>query len=118
RPYAAVAQAYLELWEAHAAIRERKIHKTKSHAERAAQYFADLGWKRQQSEALALIGKNKVLQRVADIDRLVIFEDLQPALTNREQQVAELVLQGLTNRAISEVLLISERTVESHMTSI
>jgi DNA-binding NarL/FixJ family response regulator len=36
----------------------------------------------------------------------------------REQQVAELVLQGLTNRAIADALSIKERTVESHMTSI
>ena len=40
------------------------------------------------------------------------------SLTKREEEVAELVLKGLTNRAIARELWISEHTVESHMTSI
>jgi DNA-binding NarL/FixJ family response regulator len=36
----------------------------------------------------------------------------------REQEVAELVLKGLTNRAIADALRISENTVETHMASI
>jgi DNA-binding NarL/FixJ family response regulator len=39
-------------------------------------------------------------------------------LSVREKQVAELVLKGYTNRAISETLAIKERTVETHMTAI
>jgi DNA-binding NarL/FixJ family response regulator len=37
------------------------------------------------------------------------------ALTQREREVATLVTEGLTNRQISERLVISERTVESHV---
>jgi DNA-binding NarL/FixJ family response regulator len=40
------------------------------------------------------------------------------SLTRREEEVAHLVLKGLTNRAIARELAISESTVESHMTSI
>ncbi|GAB6925600.1 LuxR family transcriptional regulator [Rhodococcus erythropolis] len=36
-------------------------------------------------------------------------------LTRREQQVAELVAQGLTNRAIAENLVISVRTAQGHV---
>ena len=37
------------------------------------------------------------------------------ALTRREQQVASLVAQGLTNRQIASELVIGERTVETHV---
>ncbi|MFC7449191.1 ATP-binding protein [Rhodococcus daqingensis] len=38
-----------------------------------------------------------------------------PGLTRREQQVADLVAQGLTNKAIAEQLVIAQRTVEGHV---
>jgi DNA-binding CsgD family transcriptional regulator len=41
-----------------------------------------------------------------------------PLLTEREKEVAELVLLGRTNREIAETLQIKERTVETHMTAI
>lgn len=39
----------------------------------------------------------------------------EPALTRREREVAELVAQGLTNRRIAGKLVVSTRTVESHV---
>ncbi|MDN5548143.1 MAG: helix-turn-helix transcriptional regulator, partial [Rhodococcus sp. (in: high G+C Gram-positive bacteria)] len=36
-------------------------------------------------------------------------------LTRREQQVAELVALGLTNRAVAEHLVISPRTAQGHV---
>jgi predicted ATPase/DNA-binding CsgD family transcriptional regulator/transcriptional regulator with XRE-family HTH domain len=39
-------------------------------------------------------------------------------LTERERQVAALIAQGATNRAIAEALVISERTVERHVANI
>ncbi|MFE3959294.1 response regulator transcription factor [Nocardia sp. NPDC059091] len=36
-------------------------------------------------------------------------------LTKREQQVADLVAEGLTNRAIASRLLISQRTAQGHV---
>jgi DNA-binding CsgD family transcriptional regulator len=41
-----------------------------------------------------------------------------PALTRREREVAKLVARGLTNRQIAEELVLSERTVENHVSNI
>jgi DNA-binding NarL/FixJ family response regulator len=40
------------------------------------------------------------------------------ALTNREREVAELVAGGLTNRQIAERFVLSEKTVETHLSRI
>ena len=40
------------------------------------------------------------------------------ALTRREREVAKLVARGLTNRRIAEELVLSERTVENHVSNI
>ncbi len=39
----------------------------------------------------------------------------KPSLSQREQQVAELVAEGLTNRAIATNLVISQRTAQGHV---
>lgn len=41
-----------------------------------------------------------------------------PNLTRREREVASLVAQGLTNRQIAAELVVSERTVDNHVTNI
>lgn len=38
-----------------------------------------------------------------------------PPLTDREEQILDLVAEGLTNKAISQNLVISEATVENHV---
>ena len=38
-----------------------------------------------------------------------------PGLTAREQQILNLIAEGLTNRQISSTLSISESTVENHV---
>ena len=38
-----------------------------------------------------------------------------PGLTAREQQILDLIAQGMTNRQISSNLFISEATVENHI---
>jgi DNA-binding NarL/FixJ family response regulator len=42
----------------------------------------------------------------------------QPALSDRELQVIELVTAGLTNEQIAEKLEISKRTVDNHISNI
>ncbi len=42
----------------------------------------------------------------------------QDPLTTREREVAELVAQALPNREVARALVLSERTVESHVRSI
>ena len=37
------------------------------------------------------------------------------ALTAREREIAELVADGLTNRAVAETLFLSEKTIETHL---
>jgi DNA-binding NarL/FixJ family response regulator len=46
--------------------------------------------------------------------------DLGPiaALTRREQQVASLVSQGLTNRRIAQRLHVTDKTIEMHLSNI
>ena len=46
------------------------------------------------------------------------FSDVQPALTQRQQEVAALALRRFTNHEIAQTLGISEHTVEKHMASI
>jgi non-specific serine/threonine protein kinase len=41
--------------------------------------------------------------------------DSTEALTKRERQVADLVAEGLTNKAIANRLVISQRTVQGHV---
>lgn len=38
-----------------------------------------------------------------------------PVLTNRENELLKLIADGLTNREISDYLVISESTVENHL---
>ena len=39
-------------------------------------------------------------------------------LTRREREVADLVIDGLTNPEIADRLFVSQKTVETHMTNI
>ena len=39
-------------------------------------------------------------------------------LTSREREVAALIAEGRTNRAIAEALVLSERTVDSHVRNV
>ncbi len=64
--------------------------------------------------------KGKAMTREEAVE-YALAEEPQPAtqpLTRREREIAELVAKGLTNRRISEELVISGRTVETHLRNI
>jgi non-specific serine/threonine protein kinase len=48
-------------------------------------------------------------------DRPGVAREQRPGLTRREQEVASLIGQGLTNRQIAERLVITQRTVAAHI---
>ncbi|MCL2535986.1 MAG: LuxR C-terminal-related transcriptional regulator, partial [Nocardiaceae bacterium] len=67
------------------------------------------------------LGREDVRLSRAEMDaptapmRIVTPPTEASALTRRERQVADLVAQGLTNREIAEILVISQRTAEGHV---
>ena len=131
--------AYLALVEAYQAAHQEKREDTKSAddrrsvklAEHAAQLFRDLGWPLLEAQALELAGKeHEALQLYRnasdafDVRRLEAWlaahrRGRAPTeLTAREQEILGLLVAGKSNRAIAQTLVISERTVENHVSSV
>jgi DNA-binding CsgD family transcriptional regulator len=97
----------------------------------AAKSFEAIGWPLHEARALEAAGRQRqaleIFQRVGalgDIHRLETA--LNPVnkrgrakgdLTAREREICDLLLKGKTNKAIAEQLVLSERTVESHVSS-
>src|SRR5262249_15630965 len=94
--------------------------------------FEDIGWPLHQAEALELSGRpEKALalyrQCGDERDARRLDAKLNPVnrrgrakseLTAREREICDLLTKGKTNKAIAEELVVSERTVESHVSSI
>jgi DNA-binding NarL/FixJ family response regulator len=123
-------RAYLALVDAYAA--RTSGESPVPYAEEAARCFAEIGFSYYQALALELANRRsealnlyRSAGNIRDTRRLEAA--LAPvnrrgrskaALTAREREVASLVAEGKSNRAIAESLFISERTVESHVESI
>lgn len=60
------------------------------------------------------LGMVPLRRRAQELAESLAGQSVAP-LTRREQQIAELVSQGLTNRQIAATTFISERTAESHV---
>jgi DNA-binding CsgD family transcriptional regulator len=123
-------KAYLALFEA--LVTARDGHPDVERATDAAERFAAIGFPHYEALALEAAGRPadaldryRRMGNVHDARRLEAKLSppnrrgrTQNDLTAREREVADLVAQGRSNRAIAGELVLSERTVESHVASI
>jgi DNA-binding CsgD family transcriptional regulator/tetratricopeptide (TPR) repeat protein len=118
-PHAEVARALLSLFEMYVEHRNGRPVEARVYAAQAVQAFTTLNWHTCAELARAMLPIRYDIGRVR-AQTLVSqpFSDIQPVLTQREQEVAALALRRLTNREIAQTLNISEHTVEKHMTSV
>jgi len=130
-PHAEAAPAHLALFDARVALRERRKADADKLAQTAAMAFKKLGWAIEEAYAREVRGNVKdaidIFRRqgaVAEITRLTTVDQKQPrrrgetTLTTREREIAGLIGTGKSNREVAMALVISERTVETHVQSI
>ncbi len=111
-PKGDVARAFLLLFDATTSLRYARPHDASRLASRAKQAFEKLGWLTYVESCQGLLAKDA--RATGEPDSTKAVEDL----TRREREIAELALEGLTNRAIATRLQITENTVESHMSAV
>ena len=129
-PEALPARGWLALAEARAALRARRRDEALAHAERAAALFREAGWVLDEAYALEAAGQTAealaVFRRIgatAEVRRLSGSAVAgrrrgEATLTAREREIASLLAADRSARAIADQLLISERTVETHVASV
>jgi DNA-binding CsgD family transcriptional regulator len=126
-----VARAHAKLFDAFAALRQKRVHTAAGAARAAAAKFHELHWP--WFEALALetagdragamalyasCGAIRDVGRAAGLTRKERRAAFGSSLTPRELEIRALVPLGLTNREIAERLGVSERTIGHHLESI
>ncbi len=125
-----VGQAYLALVDAIAL--DARPPKAARPARAAAEVFHAAGLPYYEALALERCGKQKqaldIYRRIGDErDARRLAAEIDPMnrrgrraaeLTARESEIADLIAEGNSNHAIAEKLVLSQRTVETHVTSI
>jgi DNA-binding CsgD family transcriptional regulator len=122
---------HVALFDAFAAARQGDKNAAGAAAS-AATGFRHIGWPLHEAQALELAGRAKeacdIYQRVGDVRNTKRLQAKvmpvnrqgrrsdQP--TPREREILELIVSGKSNRSIAQALVISERTVEDHISSI
>jgi DNA-binding CsgD family transcriptional regulator len=116
RPCAGFFQASLALFDALVAQRRGNYAGMRSYAIDAMERCEALGLHDYVDLARTLLPAAMKIESTALLDDKPFTR--VPALTIREQQVAELVLKGMTNQAIANALSITENTIEKHVASV
>ena len=130
-PHAAAARAYLMLFDARVAVREKRRAAADELSLAAMSSFKELGWAIEEAYAREIRGNVKdavtAFRRcgaAAEVERLTGVDVRAPrrrgetTLTAREREIAGLIGAGKTNRQVAEALVISERTVETHVAAV
>jgi ATP/maltotriose-dependent transcriptional regulator MalT len=125
------ARGFLALADAREALRKRRRDDAVALAEAAVDAFRTAGWRVDEAFALELAGRTaeavalfREIGASGEVRRLTETGVAAPrrrgesTLTAREREIAALVVAGRTTRAIAGDLVISERTVETHIAAI
>lgn len=110
RPY---LRAHYLLARAYAALRSGDRLGSIDSAGDAARAFSAMGLRRWTNEAMRLL-----VSQEQGAERRARGRSSGSTLTEREEQVAQLIRRGARNREVAKALQISEHTVERHVSSI
>ena len=125
------ARGFAALADARDALRRRRRDEGVALAETAVEAFRTAGWRIDEAFALELAGRTadavalfRAVGAIGEVRRLTETGAASPrrrgesTLTAREREIAALVVAGRATRAIADALVISERTVETHIAAI
>jgi ATP/maltotriose-dependent transcriptional regulator MalT len=125
------ARGFLALADAREALRRRRRDEAVALADAAIEAFRTAGWRVDEAFALEAAGRTaeavalfRKMGALGEVRRLTETAAAAPrrrgesTLTAREREIAGLVVTGHATRAIADTLVISERTVETHIAAI